>query len=233
MTRRKLRTALQGAVLVLFLFAGYLTFTLPGIFPEESDLSPRGASFERSELPIHSASETAVSAPASPLDLAPAEIAFQSDETPLMSPRPLLIPVAGVGPFELEDTYSHARSEGRRHDAIDIVAPHGTPVLAAADGTVLKLFVSEQGGITLYQLDPDQRTIYYYAHLDRYASNIVEGMRLRQGDTIGYVGNTGNSGPGNYHLHFEISTTPNPEQYWGGAPSNPYPLLRGTTAPRQ
>jgi peptidoglycan LD-endopeptidase LytH len=100
--------------------------------------------------------------------------------------------------------------------------------VAATEGTVLKLFLSDQGGITLYQLDPDQRTLYYYAHLDRYAPGIAEGIRLRRGDLIGYVGDTGNSGAGNYHLHFEISTTHDPAQYWGGVPANPYPLLGGT-----
>jgi peptidoglycan LD-endopeptidase LytH len=148
-------------------------------------------------------------------------------------PRPLLIPVAGVRPEDLVDTYTHARSDGRRHDAIDIAAPRNTPVLAVAEGTVLKLFQSEQGGITLYQLDPDQRTVYYYAHLDRYAPAIAEGMRLWQGDVIGFVGDTGNAGAGDYHLHFEITTTEDPTQYWGGTPTNPYPLLRGLPAPPQ
>jgi peptidoglycan LD-endopeptidase LytH len=160
-----------------------------------------------------------------------------SDETSrTIRPEPpgrLLIPIAGLRPNQLVDTYAQARAEGRRHDAIDIVAAHGTPVIAVADGTVLKLFQSEQGGITLYQLDPDQRTIYYYAHLDRYAPAIVEGMMLRRGATIGYVGDTGNAGAGNYHLHFEISTTTDPKQYWGGTPTNPYPLLGGSQSVQQ
>ena len=132
----------------------------------------------------------------------------------------------GVGPEDLVDTYTAARGEGRSHDAIDIIAPRGTPVIAAADGTVLKLFRSDRGGITLYQLGPDGRTVFYYAHLDGYAEGIREEMTVRRGQTLGYVGDTGNSGAGNYHLHFEISTTEDPEQYWGGTPINPYPLLR-------
>jgi murein DD-endopeptidase MepM/ murein hydrolase activator NlpD len=154
-----------------------------------------------------------------------------SGEPPLALPKELLIPVAGVAPEDLVDTYSDARSEGRRHDAVDIMAPRGTPVVAAAEGTVLKLFKSEQGGTTLYQIDPDQRTLYYYAHLDRYASHIMEDVWIRQGETIGYVGDSGNAGAGNYHLHFEISTTHDPKQSWGGTPTNPYPLLRGTHGP--
>ena len=125
----------------------------------------------------------------------------------------LLIPVQGVQVASLVDTYEQARGQGRRHDAIDIMAPRGTPVLAVADGVVMKLFRSERGGITLYELAPDRRTIYYYAHLDRYATGIAEGQALRRGQVLGYVGNTGDAGPGNYHLHFEVSTTADPAKY--------------------
>jgi murein DD-endopeptidase MepM/ murein hydrolase activator NlpD len=138
----------------------------------------------------------------------------------------LLVPVQGVRPDQLVDTYTAARSQGRRHDAIDIAAKRGTPVLATAPGVVLKLFQSERGGTTLYELAPDRGTIYYYAHLDRYAPGMAEGRPLRQGDVIGYVGDTGNAGAGNYHLHFEISITSDPARYWAGTPQNPYPLLR-------
>lgn len=138
----------------------------------------------------------------------------------------LLIPVQGVEASSLVDTYLQARGQGRRHDAIDIMAPRGTPVLAVADGVVMKLFRSERGGITLYELAPDRRTIYYYAHLDRYAPGMAEGQKLRRGQVLGYVGDTGDAVPGNYHLHFEVSTTNDPAKYWGGTPENPYPLLR-------
>jgi len=145
---------------------------------------------------------------------------------PAPSGRGLLIPVQGVKASSLVNTYDQARGQGRRHDAIDIVAARGTPVLAVANGTVMKLFRSGRGGITLYHLAPDGRTIYYYAHLDRYAAGIAEGQALRRGQLLGYVGNTGDAGPGNYHLHFEVSTMVAPGQYWGGTPQNPYPLLR-------
>jgi murein DD-endopeptidase MepM/ murein hydrolase activator NlpD len=131
-----------------------------------------------------------------------------------------------VNASSLVDTYEQARGQGRRHDAIDIMAPRGTPVVAAADGVVMKLFQSERGGITLYELAPDRRTIYYYAHLDRYAPGITEGQPLRRGQVLGYVGDTGDAVPGNHHLHFEVSTTADPLKYWGGVPQNPYPLLR-------
>ena len=146
----------------------------------------------------------------------------------------LVIPVAGVSPDRLRDTYAEARGLGRRHDAIDIDAPRGTPVLSVATSVVLKLFQSDRGGTTLYALAPDQRTIYYYAHLDRYAEGIREGQRLEPGELIGYVGDTGNANPGDYHLHFEISITGDPRRYWGGSPVNPYPRLRnGRTIPHR
>lgn len=138
----------------------------------------------------------------------------------------LLIPVQGVRAASLVDTYEQARGQGRRHDAIDIMAPRGTPVLAASDGVVMKLFRSERGGMTVYQLAPDRRTIYYYAHLDGYATGIAEGRALRRGEVLGYVGDTGSAVPGDYHLHFEVSTTLDPAKYWGGVPQNPYPLLQ-------
>jgi murein DD-endopeptidase MepM/ murein hydrolase activator NlpD len=138
----------------------------------------------------------------------------------------LIIPVAGVKPEQLIDTFGDARSEGRLHDAIDIMAPAGTPVLAATDGRIVKLFQSERGGITIYQLSPNQEMILYYAHLASYAAGLAEGNNVRQGDVIAYVGDTGNAGPGNYHLHFSIAVVSDPKRYWEGTNINPYPLLR-------
>jgi murein DD-endopeptidase MepM/ murein hydrolase activator NlpD len=174
-----------------------------------------------------------VNPPAAPPPVAPATVA---PPQPTVGPPPggpsaevpgrLLVPVQGIRPEQLVDTYNAARSQGRRHDAIDIMAKRGTPVLATASGVVLKLFQSVRGGTALYELASDRRTIYYYAHLDRYGPGLAEGRALRQGDLVGYVGNTGNAGAGNYHLHFEISTTDDPKRYWAGTPQNPYPLLR-------
>jgi murein DD-endopeptidase MepM/ murein hydrolase activator NlpD len=137
----------------------------------------------------------------------------------------LIIPVAGVRPDQLIDTFTDARSEGRVHDAIDIPAAAGTQVLAAADGVITKLFHSERGGTTIYQLSTDKKLIFYYAHLLRYADGLAEGSYVRQGDVIAYVGDTGNAGPGNYHLHFSISIVNDPKRYWEGTNINPYPLL--------
>ena len=143
-----------------------------------------------------------------------------------VAPSGLVIPVAGIRPEQLQDTFSSARSEGRRHDAIDIIAPRGTPVLAAANGRVVRLFQSVKGGLTLYQLGTDDRTVYYYAHLERYADGLAEGRFARRGETIGYVGDTGNATPGNYHLHFQIYTVTDPKKFWNGENLNPYNLLR-------
>jgi peptidoglycan LD-endopeptidase LytH len=174
------------------------------------------------------------SPPAAPLASIPA-----SEPSPATAPEPspakapvviahspdLIIPVAGVRPDQLIDTYDQSRSEGRTHDAIDIMAPAETPVLAAADGQIQKLFQSERGGTTIYQLSADQRMIFYYAHLARYADGLTEGKQVKQGETIAYVGDTGNAGPGNYHLHFSIAVVSDPRRYWDGTNINPYPLL--------
>jgi peptidoglycan LD-endopeptidase LytH len=138
----------------------------------------------------------------------------------------LIIPVAGVRPDQLLDTYSDSRSEGRTHDAIDISAPADTPVLAATDGKILKLFQSERGGTTIYQLAANQELVFYYAHLSRYADGLAEGDTVRQGQVVAYVGDTGNAGAGNYHLHFSIAAVSDPKRYWEGTNINPYPLLR-------
>jgi len=138
----------------------------------------------------------------------------------------LIIPVAGVKPEQLQDTFTYARSEGRSHDAIDILAPAGTPVLAVSDGELVKLFQSDRGGTTIYQLSPDKKLVFYYAHLQRYADGIAAGKYVRQGEVIGYVGDTGNAGAGNYHLHFSIAALADPKRYWEGTNINPYPLLR-------
>lgn len=138
----------------------------------------------------------------------------------------LIIPVAGVRPEQLLDTFDDARSEGRVHDAIDIPAAAETPVLAAADGKILKLFNSERGGTTIYQLSADEKLVFYYAHLSRYADGLAEGDIVKQSQVIAYVGDTGNAGAGNFHLHFSIAVVSDPKRYWGGANINPYPLLQ-------
>ncbi|MGH9931615.1 MAG: M23 family metallopeptidase, partial [Pyrinomonadaceae bacterium] len=124
----------------------------------------------------------------------------------------LVIPVVGVRPDQLLDTFTDARSEGRVHDAIDIPAPAGTPVIAAADGEIIKLFQSERGGTTIYQLSTDKKLVFYYAHLQLYADGLTAGKFVKQGEVIGYVGDTGNAGAGNFHLHFSIAALADPKR---------------------
>lgn len=140
-----------------------------------------------------------------------------------------VLPVEGVRPEQLTDTFADARGEGTRvHDAIDIMAPRGTPVVAAVGGVVEKLFTSKAGGFTVYVRSPDRRTITYYAHLDAYVTGLKEGQQLRAGDQIGTVGFTGNAAPNAPHLHFAIMQTTPDADWWEPATAiNPYPLLRG------
>ena len=146
----------------------------------------------------------------------------------VLGPSGLAIPVAGVKAAQLLDTFTQARSGGRPHDAIDIMAAHGTPVIAAAPGTVEKLFFSKGGGgITAYVRSPDQKWTYYYAHLQDYAPDLREGARVGRGDPIGRVGSTGNANPAGPHLHFAIHRMEAGEKWYQGAAINPYPLLGG------
>lgn len=151
----------------------------------------------------------------------------------VVGPAGLAIPVGGVQPDQLMDTYTQARAGGRPHDAIDIMAPAGTPVVAAAEGTVEKLFFSEGGGgITAYVRSPDRRWTYYYAHLQDYAPGLREGLQVRRGDPIGTVGSTGNANPAGPHLHFAVHEMAPGERWWQGRAVNPYPLLAGRAAGR-
>lgn len=147
-----------------------------------------------------------------------------------VGPAGLAIPVVGVKPNQLVDTFDQARSQGRRHDAIDIISAEGTPVIAAADGTIEKLFNSVRGGMTIYERSNDQRWIYYYAHLSAYAPGLAEGQRVKQGQIIARVGHTGDASAAGPHLHFAINQMAQGERWWNGTPINPYPLLAGKKA---
>ena len=146
----------------------------------------------------------------------------------------LYFPVAGMDSTRLDDSYDAARDGGvRRHNAIDIMAPRGAAVLAVQDGRVLKLSNNPKGGISLYTTDLDEQFVYYYAHLDRYHSRIYNGKPLMRGDTVGYVGTTGNSPPNLPHLHFQVMRMPGDRKsFSAGEPVNPFPLLRTTAQPQ-
>ncbi len=157
--------------------------------------------------------------------LRPAEPAEPAAAEP--APGTLVLPVPGVGWSSIADTWGQARGGGTRgHSGVDIMAPAGVPVVAAAAGTVEKLFYSHGGGgITAYVRSPDRRLSYYYAHLAAYAPTLREGARVRAGDPIGAVGDTGNAGPGNFHLHFGVERLNPDERWYRGRAINPYPLL--------
>ncbi len=139
----------------------------------------------------------------------------------------LMIPVLNVRPADLSDTFTDSRGGGDRlHEAIDIMAPTGTSVIAAAAGTVEKLFESDAGGRTIYVRSGDGRTIHYYAHLDEYARGLKEGQKVRRGQRLGAVGSSGNASPDAPHLHFAILQTTEDAAWWEPANAvNPYPLL--------
>ncbi len=142
------------------------------------------------------------------------------------SPTALMIPVVGIKREQLRDTFNDARSEGRVHNSMDIMAAVGTPVVAVADGEIVKFFDSERGGITIYQYSSDRRFVYYYAHLQKRADNLKEKDSVKRGTVIGYVGDTGNAGAGNFHLHFSITLPDDPKKIFDGTEINPYPLLK-------
>ena len=155
---------------------------------------------------------------------APADDADAEDIARLRQ-RALCIPVSSVEAADLHDTYLQARGGGARtHEALDIPASLGTPVLAVEDGHVAKLFLSKPGGLTIYHFDDAREFAYYYAHLDRYADGLVEGMPLRKGQVIGYVGSTGNAAPESPHLHFAIFRLGPERQWWRGTPINPFSI---------
>jgi murein DD-endopeptidase MepM/ murein hydrolase activator NlpD len=138
----------------------------------------------------------------------------------------LLVPVRGIEPSQLFDTYSEQRGGGSRaHEALDIAAPRGTPVLSATGGRVLKLFDSQAGGKMVYAADSSERFILMYAHLDSYANGLAEGRPLKRGQVIGAVGTTGNAPPNLPHLHFAVARSNDVKQWWKGSPVNPFPLL--------
>lgn len=172
---------------------------------------------------------------ASMLSFGPATPPPSAVVSPVVSPESgrLVVPVAGIARGALRDSWGDPRGGGTRgHHGLDILAPGGTRVLAAGAGTVEKLFESRLGGTTLYVRSPDRRWIHYYAHLSGYAPGIREGSQVRAGQWIANVGDTGDAGPGNHHLHFGMQRMQAGDRWWQGEDVNPYPLLAGTSSAR-
>ena len=185
----------------------------------------------RTTTPPVPAPPIAPAPPPSPPSPTPAESA-QAD-APLPSAEPttaaglprLLLPVEGVQPADLRNSFTDGRP-GHRHEAIDIMAPRGRKVFAVDDGTLVKLFTSVPGGLTIYQFDRTRTFAYYYAHLDRYADGVREGVPVRRGDLIGYVGSSGNAAPDAPHLHFAVFRLGPKKEWWKGEPIDPFDALR-------
>jgi peptidoglycan LD-endopeptidase LytH len=177
----------------------------------------------------HPLPEASPSKPAAPCLSPPAQtVALPREQPPSDAPsslpRGLLMPVSGLSPSKLVDNFNEMHN-GHRHEALDIMAARGTPVVAVDEGNVVKLFKSKRGGLTVYQFNDTQTWCFYYAHLDRYAQGLKEGMLLRKGDILGYVGSSGNASPDAPHLHFTIFKLGPEKHWWQGTPIDPYPLL--------
>lgn len=221
------------------LFGGALVFVLRPLTGAEPAYEPLAQ--RPPPLPRAAASAETRVAPLAPEVIAPPAVAppgVEPEPAAAESPAPelpppviavpqLMVPVAGIKASQLSDTFTDSRGGTRVHDAIDIMAPLGTPVVAADDGSVVKLFNSIAGGLTIYQFDPGEKFAYYYAHLARYAPGLVEGQPLKRGELIGYVGYSGNASAVAPHLHFAVFVLSPEKRWWQGAAINPYPLFMG------
>lgn len=180
-------------------------------------------------MPSPLPTETATSA-APPTAVKSLDLPLLQTDLDRLRMRGLVIPVQGIEKRSLRDTFTDDRS-GQPHQAIDIMAARGTPVLAAGDGRVEKLFTSKPGGLTVYEFDPQGEYCYYYAHLDSYAAGLVQGKVLRKGDVIGYVGSTGNASATAPHLHFTIFRLGAAKKWWEGTAIDPYPVWTSPVVP--
>jgi len=176
---------------------------------------PETASVQPAAAPVL----TPVAAPAP-------DATVMSDADYLMS-RSLVMPVAGADISHVEDTYNDPRDGQRVHHAIDILAPRGTPILAADDGKILRMSTNSLGGITMYTVDMQSRLVYYYAHMERYNEAMYPGRTIVRGDTLGFVGTTGNAPKNLPHLHFQVMRWSADGKFWNGEPINPFAALGG------
>ncbi len=176
--------------------------------------------------------EGAPAASSAPPDAGSPERRADPTATPLppspddLKRRALAMPVEGIRPEQLVDSFSDKRSGTRIHEALDILAPRNTPVKAVEDGTIARLFYSKAGGTTVYQFDPTEQFCYYYAHLERYADGLHEGEKVHKGQVLGYVGTSGNAPKDTPHLHFAVFRLTASKHWWEGTPIDPYPALR-------
>jgi peptidoglycan LD-endopeptidase LytH len=172
------------------------------------------------------------SAPAVPAEIVPADpnASTAASDADYLKLRHILLPVAGADMSRVEDTFNDGRDGGERtHHAIDILAPRGTPILSADDGRILRMSTNTLGGISMYTVDGANRLVYYYAHMDHYNDVMSPGRSIVKGDTLGFVGTTGNAPKDTPHLHFQVMRWPADGKYWNGEPIDPFEALGGTT----
>jgi peptidoglycan LD-endopeptidase LytH len=189
-----------------------------------------GSGFQTSS-PVASSGQSTATAPAGALPVGSGGSSYpavtSADLSVLRAQNPM-IPVSGVTADKLVDSFDDMRAGGgHRHEALDIVAARGTPVMSAAAGTILKLHNSVAGGLSIYVADTTQRFIMLYAHLDSYRPGIAAGMQVKKGELLGYVGFTGNASPAAPHLHFAVARSDNLKEWWKGTPLNPFLIWRG------
>ena len=200
------------------LFVGALSVSLYMMRREATHPVPTATAEPAPQMPI----PTATPPPQQPLPSPSPSPVQPAPEAPLAK---MVLPIAGLKPEGLRDDFNEEHS-GHKHEAIDILQPRGTPVHAVVDGSIQKLFLSKPGGITIYQFDESSELCYYYAHLDRYAETLKEGMHVTRGDVIGFVGTTGNADPGTPHLHFAILKLGPDKHWWQNTEAiDPYPQL--------
>ncbi len=167
-------------------------------------------------------SERSAALAATPVHAGPRDDGVTDNDLDLLWQRQMMLPVDGVARSQLQDTYLAGRSNGRTHKALDILAPRSTPVLAAVDLVIGRLYRSELGGNVIYAHDPDGRFVYYYAHLERYRRGLAVGDLVARGGVIGYVGTTGNAPSNTPHLHFQVMKRGDGRTWWDGPPINPF-----------
>ena len=160
-----------------------------------------------------------------PAQLPSATPIIDADPVSELRDRHLDPPIRGLDRDQLHDSFDETRAS-HRHEAIDLMVPRGTPIVAVEDGVVARLFESKQGGTTVYQFDPETRYVYYYAHLERYAEGLAEGQQVQRGQVLGYAGTSGNAPKNAPHLHFAIFRLTEKKQWWQGAPIDPYSVFK-------
>lgn len=215
-------------VVVTSAIAWRMTHAVPQVTTQPS--GPEATLVRPPNTPSRPGDKAAESAPPSSPPAAPPAATVPTAEmtaaVAVLRDRKLDLPVQGASRGELRESFNDQRDGSRAHEAIDMLAPRNTPILAVEDGKIVKLFNSKAGGITIYQFDPSSRFVYYYAHLEKYANGLAEGNSVQRGQVLGYVGTSGNAPKDTPHLHFAIFQLTEKKEWWKGTPLDPYLILK-------